>query len=141
MFFLLFLSLNPAMHAISLFAFQTTILFFVSIRIIKSIFETWVYLGFLYSTMFSLMFLSFNPAMHAISLFAFVSIRIIKIVFKTWVYLGLLDSVFIIEPCNACNIAFAFETTMILFFASIRRTRTCLSLKDARMNLLPGSVF
>jgi hypothetical protein len=44
-------------------------------RIIKSVFQTWVYLGaVLYSTMFSLLFLSLNPAMHAISIFAFVSI-------------------------------------------------------------------
>jgi hypothetical protein len=47
---LLFLSLNPAMHEILPFAFETTILFVLSIRIIKSIFETWVYLGVLYST-------------------------------------------------------------------------------------------
>jgi hypothetical protein len=39
-------------------------------RIIKSIFETWVRLGLLDSTMFSLLFLSLNPAMHEISLFA-----------------------------------------------------------------------
>ena len=63
--FFVVLSLNPAMHAISLFAFQTTILFSVSIKIIKSIIETWVHLGFLYSTMFSWSFLSFNPAINA----------------------------------------------------------------------------
>jgi hypothetical protein len=75
-----------------LLAFKTTILFVVSIRIIKSIFETWVHLGVLYSTMFSWLFLSLNPTMHAISIFAFVSRRIIKSVFETWVYLGLLYS-------------------------------------------------
>jgi hypothetical protein len=104
------------MHAISLFAFQTTILFSVSIKIIKSIIETWVHLGFLYSTMFSWLFYrSTLQSMHAISLFAFVIIRIIKIVFKTWVYLGLLDSVFTIEPCHACNIAFCFPNNDTIF--------------------------
>jgi hypothetical protein len=93
---LLFLSLNPAMHAISLFAF-------VSNRIIKSIFETWVRLGLLDSTMFSLLFLSLNPAMHEILPFAFettilfvLSIRIIKSIFETWVYLGVLYSTIIL---------------------------------------------
>ena len=88
MFSLLFLSLNPAKQAISLFAFLRNAKakgktiqnkdIFLSIRIIKSIFETCVYLGLLDSTMFSLLFLLLNPAMHAILLFAFVSTRIIK---------------------------------------------------------------
>mgnify|MGYP002806900341 CR=1 FL=1 len=68
-----------------LLAFKTTILFVVSIRIIKSIFETWVHLGVLYSTMFSWLFLSLNPAMHAISIFAFVSMKNDKKCFQTWI--------------------------------------------------------
>ncbi len=89
-------------------------------RIIKSIFETWVRLGLLDSTMFSLLFLSLNPAMHAISIFAFVSKRIIKSVFETWVYLGLLYSTMFsllflsLNPALHAISLFAFVSIIII---------------------------
>jgi hypothetical protein len=102
MFSLLFLSLNPAKQAISLFAFLLNAKakgktirnkdFFFEHKNNKKYFETCVCLGLLNSTMFSLLFLLLNPAMHAILLFAFVSTRIIKSVFETCLYFCLLDS-------------------------------------------------
>jgi hypothetical protein len=149
MFSLLFLSLNPAKQAISLFAFLLNAKakgktirnkdFFFEHKNNKKYFETCVCLGLLNSTMFSLLFLLLNPAMHAILLFAFVSTRIIKSVFETCVYFCLLDSTlfscFQLCVCVVSMFACVWVISLFIFKQKARKERSQLgfSIKSAML--------